>query len=386
MSDQFVTVEVDADAEVLKQDVILAIQDRWPQWLPYPGNLETAIIDGSSRLGADLAGLAGDVTTAIFREFGRTVAGIPPIDASPATVSTTWTAIDDAGYTIREGMQVTIAATGDESYGFTVVSEVVIPPGDEATASGAVELQAIRPGAAANDLSADPQPVDALDWLLSIESVGDSSGGADAETDIEFLTRLRDELRLMTPRPILPVDFGVLANRRASVFRSLVLDGFDPSDDSTDNERMVTIFPVDVNGDALSGGEKTSLQDEMEAKREQNFVVNIADPDYVAIDVSVVGVCLPSADPGEVDAAVTAALTAYLSPGNWGRSVFDNPTGWRQEKTVRYLEVAEVVNRVAGFDYITSLTVEGGTTNYALTGAAPLTTPGTIAATINAPS
>lgn len=48
---------------------------------------------------------------------------------------------------------------------------------------------------------------------------------------------------------------------------------------------------------------------------------------------------------------------------------------------VRYLEVAEVLNRVDGVDYISTLTVNGGTANITLTGVAPLTLAGTVTGT-----
>ena len=48
---------------------------------------------------------------------------------------------------------------------------------------------------------------------------------------------------------------------------------------------------------------------------------------------------------------------------------------FEDEQTVRYLEVAEALNSTEGMHYLTSLTVNGGTGDVALSGAATLPTP-----------
>jgi len=82
----------------------------------------------------------------------------------------------------------------------------------------------------------------------------------------------------------------------------------------------------------------------------------------------------------------------YLSPKTWGRNpVLSVPeTEWVNETHVRYLELAEVINRVEGINYISALTFAKtgdplATTDVIMSGAAPLPTPGAINGTVVAP-
>jgi hypothetical protein len=345
-------------------------------------------------MAAELRDLASQVPTAIFRYFGATVLGIPPIDAAPATVPSTWTMVDNAGYTIPAGTQVTIAASGSDLYGFEVITDVVVPPGNLTTAAGEVELQALIAGADANALSAAPQPVDSLAYVASIVLVGATADGVDAELDADYLDRLVQELELLTPRPIVADDFATIWRiTTPGVHRSLGLDGYDPVAHTYNNERTVAIVGLDDAGEAVSPALKTAGQALFAVggpyEREANFIVNTFDPSYTNIDVSTQVVVEDGWDDATVIAAVEAALADYLSPANWGRRSEREALGasletdsWEDEGTVYYLEVAQVINNVDGVDRIVALTVDGGIADIVLTGPASLTRPGVITVTV----
>src|SRR5436190_3829 len=113
----------------------------FPGWEPAPGNPETFLLRAIVyRLVVPLAQLAADAGEEIFAAYGEQVVGLAPIPAAPATVTSTWTMIDDAGYTIDEDTLVSVATAGDERVGFRVVETVAVPPGSTATAAGGVLL------------------------------------------------------------------------------------------------------------------------------------------------------------------------------------------------------------------------------------------------------
>lgn len=381
----FITIDIDRDAETLAEEAYDFIRTRWPEWEPADANLETWIIESLARLASEVAELTADVSLAILREFGETVAGVPPVDAVEATATTTWTMVDNMGYTIPAGTLVGIVGADDELIAFEVVSEVTVPNGSTSTAAGAVQLRAVEAGTNANDLTATPELIDALAFVSSIALVTGPSGGTDAESDEDYLDRLVEELQIMTPRPIIPEDFEVLAKRVSGVHRAKAIDGWNPADDTLNNERYIGIVAIDEAGADVSAGIKTEIDELLQELREVNFVVVVDSPDYTAIDVTVTATAYPTFDPAAVDAAVTDALEEYLSPANWGVPPHGETDDWVNDDEVRFLEVAEAINRVAGVHYIDSLTVEGGTSDVALTGVVPLTQPGTISVTVNAP-
>lgn len=356
-----------------------------PLWLPADGHLETWTIEALSRMVSEAKQVGALVPRAIFRFYGESVLGLVPVEAVRATATSTWTMADNQGYTIPEGTVVAWRTSGDTLVPFRVVADVVVPNGSLTTAAGGVLLEALDPGAASNGLPAGL--IELVDALLFVAPAGitaaTSAGGVDAETDDEYLDRLADELQLLTPRPILAVDFAILARRVAGVHRAVGIDNYNPADSTYDNEKMVTLSMVDEAGVEVSLAIKNAVVAYLEAMREVNFVVNTVGPTYTVIDVAATVKALAGYDPADLDARVTAAITAYLNPGTWGGGA-DSPPRWELDTVVRYLEVAELINAVAGVDYIVqgTLLVEGGTVDVNLAGAAPLPQPGAIAVAV----
>src|SRR5690606_4047142 len=205
------------------------------------------------------------------------------------------------------------------------------------------------------------------------------------EDDDAYLARLSRELELMSPRPILPDDFAVLAARVAGVARATAIDGYNPDDDTSDNERMVAVAAIDADGQAVPSGVKAQVEALLQSMREVSFVVHVIDPTYTEIDVAFTAKAFPGYAPADVQARAEQAVADYLSPAHWGLPPTGDDTahgGWWSQPVVRYLEVAAVLDRVEGLDYVSALTVDGGTSDVTLTGAIPLPKPGTIAGTV----
>jgi Baseplate J-like protein len=338
------------------------LQARLPRWVPNAGALATIILETSARESGELWQLASEVEDAIFRQFGPLV-GIDPVEASTASVPSTWTLVDNQGYTIQAGTQVGIRTAGDTLVPFSVDSTVVVAPGSTTTGPGEVTLVAQDAGSAASGLGGPGFPgelIDVLPWVDSIALTALTTGGTDAESDEDYLNRLATELRLLTPRPILPDDFAVLAREVPGVARSLALDLYDPATDTWNNERMVTVCLINEGGYPVNTSIKDAVDAKLEAMREINFVVNEMDPTYTTVDVATTFRAYDGYDPADVVGGVIASLTSYLSPANWGVPPDGDFHSWTNVTVVRYLELAALIDRVAGVDYITSLFVGSG--------------------------
>lgn len=376
-----------SDAGTLFDQATATIQEGFPTYTPRESQLDTRAFRAWSYIAAAIATLTPDVLDTIFRYYGKLIQ-IYPVDATYATVDSTWTMRDTAGYTIPAGTTVTIPATGDDEVAFSVDADVVVPPGSSVTAAGGVPLTAVELGARGSGLSGTPTLVNpSLDFVTGIALVGTSVGGVDAETDDEYLDRLRAELQLLAPRPILPVDFEAFAETNPAVGRSLAIDGYNPADSTSGNERMVAVAVVAENGSTVSSGAKAEVDADLEARREVSFIVNVIDPTFNAIDVTYTAVAFAGFDTAAVKTAADQALTDYLSPSNWGRTPFEGATDWVDQPKVRYLEVGAVLNQVNGLDYLSALQIRKvggslGTSDVTLTGPAALTTVGTITGTV----
>lgn len=378
----YIGVPTETDPDVLSERALAFLVEKIPGFVPRDGHLEVWLVMALARMVAEARDVASRVPTEIFRYFGQSLLGLAPIDDTPASVLSTWTMIDAAGYTVPAGTLAGFRAAGDEVVAFVVRDTFTVPPGSTATAAGAVALDALDDGEGGNGFGPGAMElIDALAFVSTIAATTTSGGGVDAETDAAYLNRLVDELSLMSPRPILPGDFAIIARRVPGVYRATAIDGYNPGDLSYGNERMVTVAVVDENGDPVGATIKTAVDDLLEAEREVSFIIHVIDPTYTAIDVDFDVSPTLEADAATVRTAIIDAITDYLSPATWGGGN-EVPPVWRNETVIRYLELAALINAVPGVDFIRTLTVEGGTANVTLTGAAPLPQPGLITGSV----
>jgi hypothetical protein len=388
---KFIDIEIETDPDALTLEQLEYLEANIPDFDASEGNLELWILRGGSRIAASIRDMIGDVPAAIFRKFGTDLLNLPPDENTPATITVDITFVDDGSYEIPAGTLVGVDnGSGVEfpfqfPYDLSVEHDALVDPSVIEGAILEAVLEEGAGGASGNGLNGTVTMVDGLDFIASIVVAVASSGGVDAETDEAYLDRLRTRLQLLSPRPILPRDFAIMAQDVDGVDRAVAIDLYNPSDIGTDYDRTVSIASIDTNGDPVSVGIKANVVAYLESEREVNFNVYAIDPTYTTISFVYVGVCRPDADPAVVEAAIDAMLTDYVSPANWGRPSFGDAREWQLDDKVRYFEVITAINNVDGFDHLTSLTINGGTTDVTLTGAAPLPELGTITSTVSAP-
>jgi len=386
----FVEAVVDNDPQALEAQIMEVIEAQfedleWPE-----GALETWLVKAFARLASVNRQQAAQISKDAFKRFGESIVGVPPITPASAAVASTWTMADAAGYTIPAGTLVSIAAAGDEAFGFRTVGDVTVAPGDTATAAGEVVLLAVEPGEAANGLSADPVLSDSLNFVDSIALNGVTANGADAEDEDAYLTRLTEQLQLLSLSLIVPRDFEIDARAVPGVFRAVCIPGYNGATKEADQPLCVSVAAIDENGAKLEAPAKAVLLARQAAKVPsgvENFVI---DPDYTGIDVALKHTTFAGYDPAVVSATAKAALTAYLASANWGLPVgFGDPgnsAGWELLDAVYRNELIAIADRVPGLDRVVELKLaeEGDPLltqeSVALAGVAPLTKPGTIEA------
>jgi hypothetical protein len=389
----YIPVPVETDPTDLAEEAFAYLEDKVEGWLPSPGNLEAWLIESLSQTASELRELAALVPDSIFEFYGSSILGLPPFEATQATGVTTWTMIDGAGYTVDAGTLVGVAPPASiDTYAFEVVEAFTVAPGQ--TVQADVTIRALEAGAAASGLTGDVEVLDPLDFVASVTLDAATTGGVDAEDTDAYLDRLSDLLTLLTPRPILPQDFAILAQRSiAGVARATAIDLWKGDTGTPNTPRCVSVAVIDANGQPVSAEIKQEVDDLLQSMREVNFLVYVIDPTYATIDVSFDVVAYPSYSADDVQQRVIDSLTAYLSPQNWGIPPYGDTSGrsWINEPTVRWAEVLTAVNEVEGVHYVSALTIRAsggtmGTTDVVMPGAAPLPEPGAISGTVEVES
>jgi hypothetical protein len=388
------TIAPDADVAQIEQAIYNFITSYYPNWEPNDGNLEVWISKAVARIGGDIWDLTKDVTTEIFKQFGQTIVNIPPIGAQVSTGLTTWTMVDDGGYTIRDGTMLSITPSpSDDPIGFVVVGDFVVPSGSTTTGLGEVVIQSIETGAATADLTGDPELIDALAFVADngIAMEGATTGGADDEDADVYLNRLVEEIQLFSPRPVVARDFATLAKRVPGVARAVGIDNLNPVDHTTDNEKMVAIAAVDANGVAVGAG----VKDQIEAlyaingpyEREANFIVNVFDVTVNEVDIDLTVKARPQWDTVVLQDVIDGKLREWLNPIAWGTDPY-RPGIWNNTKKITQPDIIQQAMNARGVFYITAgptFALHGdplGTADLDLVGDAPVVVANTITVTV----
>lgn len=359
---EIATIEPGGDAALFEQEMKEQLEARFEGIKFAEGAPITWLIKAQARIDATIATQAVGTTTEYLRKFGETIISVPPVAAAPAIITSTWTMIDSAGYTIPSGAQVAVAATGDQSVGFIVIGDVTVAPGDTETAGGEVLLQAIKPGEEGNGLSGDASLVDALAFVQSIALEGVTSGGVDEEEEEAYLVRLKEELQLLSHSLIVSRDFEIDARATPGVARVLCIPAYN-GEAEKEEALAVTEIGVDEAGASLAAPVKEDLGTRQEEKLPSGVNLYLADPTHTKVDVFSVVTASTGFDPAAVKSSAGERLAEYLDPSKWGVPGFGdagNSTGWVNTTKVYFNELISEVDRVPGVDRVVSLLLGSG--------------------------
>ena len=374
----FVALESEVDASSLEQEALETLEAAFAGWTPAQGDPEVWLTKAFARIASGVFIQASELSTAAFRRFGESVVNVPPIQAAPATVDAKFTMVDNAGYTVPQGTQVNIEASGDLSLGFVTAEAGVVAPGSTTVVIG---LEAVEPGEQGNGLTADPVLSDALAFVKEIESEGTTADGVDEEEEDAYLDRLVEALQLLSLSLIVGRDFEIDARAVAGIAQAKCIEAYNAEKGEAE-ALAVSVYVVDADNAKLSEGVKDELQERQQEKVPSGVNVYVADASYQKVKVKTTFKVLDGFDPEAVEAAVTARLDEYFE--TWGIPTTGDAStsgGWVNKTTVYRFELISEVDRVAGVDRVVTLELakEGsgfGTTDVSMTGAVTLTEAG----------
>lgn len=342
-----------------------------PAWVEHESALEVALAETfGTQVAATNARTVFDADAAMAA-IAETVDGLAPITGAPATLPMRLT-VTGPGAVVPAGLSV-VARTDD---GIDV--PFALPAATAATSTTVdVVVVATEVGSFANGVPPGPvELVTASSVVVDAEATAPSSGGVAPETLSDYLGRWKASRQLLRPGGVRAEDLALLARSTPGVHRALTLDLYDAQTGATDAEKTVSLFPVDADGASLTAAQKTALRAAVEAVREVNFIVRVADPTHTAVDVYVEVVADTGAAPAAVEAAVRASVAGYLSPATHGATAAD-PRAWVPRPVVRYLDVVRAVGNAPGVAALVDVTLDGDTVDVTLPGVAALPSPTT---------
>lgn len=359
--------EIPEDPDEIIQSMLDGIAARQDGWEPVPGSLdvalaeeiayEAALLNQRTRISQELA-IAG---------LGETAFGFPAYLGATADVEVALT-VTEAGVTVPAGLTVVgINDNGDE-VAFELPDDVVA---DDVVVTAA--FTAVDEGVAGNGVPAGPLTVvTATTMVVDAAALVASANGADPEELLDYLARLTDYLGTLRPGGVNAADMSALARSVPGVHRALAVDLYDPANPDTPAERTVTVFPIGEDNAPVPGPVADQVQATLEAAREANFVVHVAEPTYTPVHVSYTAVAETGADPEIVAASVKGAVADWLAA--FGATT-DDPQAWAPTTAVRLLELARVAGSADGVAYLSELTINGAAADLQLAGVAALPAP-----------
>lgn len=392
----YLDFEIETDPEVIAQLGFDEMASRIPGWDPIVGEIDTALIQACARIASQVRASASIVPIGVFRYLADQF-GLVPRTGIPWVVVVNILASDTLAHTIPAGALWSIDVGGGDIRTFTNPLPIVFPAGP-----GEVDNISLNSVDLSQDNSDVLTPMVAViidaatyPYVLGGTVIVDAFAGQQSETDDEFFQRLIRRFALNTAAPILPQDFAALALDIAPIgTRAIAIDGYDAVALTSGNARTVTIVCMDRTGSPLSTTMKADILAYVANLREINWNVYVIDPVFFQVSVKWTAHAIPGFATSTVNAAIVAAVNAYLSGAQWGLPAIETYNNWTLLEgwdKVRLGELYEVVNGVEGVAYVDTLFLKAGavapTTEVAditLTGGPVVVpTPGSVAGTVS---
>jgi hypothetical protein len=141
--------------------------------------------------------------------------------------------------------------------------------------------------------------------------------------------------------------------------------------------------------DVLTTPEMSAIQAVIQAECLVNTTYSVQAPTKNTVAITAAVVAWPGVDPTATQTAVSAALTSFLEPQNFGQNsnagaVQSGPTtqAWLNENRVRLAVVETIIMNIPGVHYVSSLLINGFAGDIPLAGIVPITVPGTMTVTV----
>ncbi|WNN95982.1 baseplate J protein [Arthrobacter phage Hirko] len=343
------------------------IQGVMPEWVPRGGNTEMVLLEALAiMLGPEILSLqllGPRVVEQIIGLYGTARSeGIAATGRAVFTVTNSNpTQVIPAGTRLRLALDSSVGSVDL----FTVEDLSIIT---SETLTGQVDVVADTLGSLPNGAPAGSTlaVVDNLPFIASAALSVAMLGGADQESDDAFFGRAASVLARQTSTLVHPEQFEYAALSRVGTARALVLDNYDPATPGTTAYGHVTVAVAGPTGAALSAQAMEDTRQDLAAQALASLSLHVIAPTYTTVNLAVTVKPLPGWSTSEVQASVTAALTAWV-----------NPLTWAWDSTATQFEIVAVVAAAPGVREVTSAPA---TIN--LAGVAPLPTLGAVTVTV----
>lgn len=363
---------LDRDAQDVFEAALTNLLTYLPEWVPREGQTEVLLLESLALEVEESIFAVNRVPGAVVEVLLR-LYGIDRDLGAPPVTTLQFTATNSAGYTIPAGTRVVLQLSGGDGEDVVVFATdvpLVIPAG---STTGTVTATGDRSTSAANGTVVGA-PVQLLDSVSAVEAVtlfATVSAGRDEELDEDWFARGVQRFSRLAETLVLPAHFTAAALEHPEVARATTIDNFNAAAGTGapgDHPGHVTVV---VYGESavVDPAVVTAMQTDFDARAQANLAVHMADPTLTAVDVAATVVAAVGYPSATVQANCAAALADYLSP-----------TTWEWGTTVYVNELIALLDRVEGVERVTSITTPA--TDEALTGVAPLVTPGTFTITV----
>lgn len=356
----------DADPTDLVNRAVIDAAAKTPEWVPVDGNWEMVLFEASGLVAAEVVYSINRVPDATITGL-LGLFGVSPAPGEQATATLTFTLSDALGHTVPAGTVVE-ATIGTNPVQFTTDDDAVVAPGDT---TATVAITSVDPTAAANGIAGGTvlTLITAVPFIDSVTLASAVTAGADPETDTDFLNRgVQRFARLNDSLVLAPQFVTEVISTYLQVFRATVVDNWNAGTSSS-APGHVTVAVLGSAGATLTSGDKAAIQADLQSKALVNLAVHVIDPTVTNVNVTASLHSVSGQDPAAVHDAVVAALGAYLSTDTWP---------WAG--IVRVNKLLNVIENVAGVDYVDTLTVPSA--DVTLSGVAPLARLGTATITV----
>lgn len=340
---------------------LAAAQLNMPEWTPREGAVEVLLLESVALAVAEAVVAVNRLPGATLETLLRFAGVDRDYGAAPIAFAQI-TCADTLGHEIPAGTRLYLTTADGQGFVTMLVESpgVRIPSG---SSTGVVSLIGDVFTAAANGVPVGTslQMVSPMPFVETIELVTPVADGRDPETDEVWRDRGVNRLSRLTEALVLPRHFEARALEDPNVSRAVAIDNTDPGTAGVgDDPGHVMVAVLGDGGAALSTQAKADLQAVLDDAALAALQVHVVDIIVVQVTLSVAVRLTVAADPDAVTAGVQRAVDEYL-----------NPLTWTYGAVVRRNELVSIIDRVAGVDYVDTLTVTGqnGDGNLVLTAA-----------------
>lgn len=337
-------------------DALSFAQTQLPDWIPRNGAIEVIVLEAAALVAAEieatLNNLPGRVVEGVLNLYG-----VPRSAGTVASGAVTITFDTTVTTTIPVGTRFVLP-----DYGLDLVSTAEVSVSVATTASVSVSTDDYT--GLVNGVGASAS-VDLLDAIPNAQSVAISTpltGGSDPESDDAYLDRASTVLARVTSSLVVAEHFTAYALQDVRVQRATTVDLWDVTVGTGsvgDYPGEISVYVYGIGG-LVDDAVKTELEESMQERSAAMMDVHVADAEVTTQNVELEVVALPGYDTGVVQAAVEAAVDAWL-----------DPSVWTWDEDIRPNDIIALADGIAGVDYVVSVTTPSTVTS--------ITTPGGLA-------